>query len=291
MVRRQPSRSTCSKITFIRLQIVVHQPALASVDRIDHARAARVDGAGAPGALVPLPADQVGGADEGRLHALDDGVAGELGADRLAHHGARAVAPDQEAALDAPDRPGIEIAQVCPRGPILHDHVFDRGAVDDADPRLRGRMLEQDRLEKNLVDAMRRLRRRPVAIRATLSREAVAATGNFDPRQLAARERGTIADVVRIVRRQACVAHLVGDAEPPEDFHGPRGNVVAFRFGGCRAGARFHYRHIDAAPRQIDRQRKADRSGANNKDLSFGHSASMPKFLIIAAQRSTSVLT
>ena len=132
---------------------------------------------------------------------------------------------------------------------------------------LRRGMLEQDRFEKDLVDAMRRLRRRPVAVRAVLRREAIAAAGNRNPRQFLPGERGAIADVVRIIRRQSGVAHLFRDPEPPEDFHGAGGDVVAFRLRRRGAGARLHHRDVDAAPRQIDRERQPDRSCADDQHV------------------------
>src|SRR5262249_51235928 len=99
------------EIALVRLHVVVHQPALASVDGVDHPGARRVDRAGTPGTLVPLQPDQCGCADVGRLHALDDGIAGQLRADCLAYNGAPAVATDQKAATDAPDMAALEIAQ------------------------------------------------------------------------------------------------------------------------------------------------------------------------------------
>src|ERR1700688_4494273 len=146
--------------------VIVHQPALAAVDRIDHAAAARIDRAGAPGALVPLQADQVGRADEGRLHALHHGIAGKLGADRLANDRARAVAADQKAAAHAPDGPGFQVEQGHAGARLLDPAVYDRSAVDDADAGFRGRVLEQDRLEQDLGGAVRRLPRRAGAVTA-----------------------------------------------------------------------------------------------------------------------------
>ena len=103
-------------------------------------------------------------------------VSGKFGADRLAHHRTRTVAADQKAALDAVHPAAVEVAQG--EADALHRHVFDRGAVDDGDALLRGRMFEQDRLEEDLVDAC--------AARASASwssagigrGEAVAAAGN-----------------------------------------------------------------------------------------------------------------
>src|SRR5260370_10709546 len=92
------------EIALAGLHVIMHQPALAAVDRIHHARTPRIDRPGPPGARALLEIDQTGGADIGRLHALDDGVAGKLGADPLANHRARAVADDQIASFHAPDR-------------------------------------------------------------------------------------------------------------------------------------------------------------------------------------------
>src|SRR5213595_1963446 len=121
-------------------------------------------------------------------------------------------------------------------------------------------MLKQDRLEKYLVDAMRRLRGRPVAVRPVFHGEAIAAARYWNARQLLARKCRAIADVVRIIWRQAGVAYFFRHPEPPEDFHGTRGDVVALRLRRLRSGARFHNRDVDPAPRQIDCERKPDRS-------------------------------
>ena len=165
----------------------------------------------------------------------------------------RAVAADQEPAVDPPHRAGIEIAQANVCRSILNHHVLGRAPVDDADARLGRGMLEQDRLEKDLIDPVRRLRRRPVAVGAIFGGEAVAAAGNRNPRQFLTRKGGAIADVVRIIRRQPGVAHLLGQAQPPEDFHGAGGNVIAFWLGRRGAGACLHHRDVDTAPGEIDR--------------------------------------
>jgi hypothetical protein len=151
-------------------------------------------------------------------------------------------------------------------------------------------MLEQDRLEENLIDPVRRLRRRPVAVGAVGVGEAVAAAGDFDSRQLLAGEGRAVADVVRIIRRQAGIADLVGNAEPAEDFHGARGDMIALRLGRLGAGAHLHDGHRNAAPGKIDRKRQSDRACAHDQHIGTGHSSSAPDFLTMSAQRSTSVL-
>ena len=107
---------------------------------------------------------------------------------------------------------------------------------------------------------------------ASVVGEAVAAAGNLDPRQLLPGERGAVADVVRIVGGQPGIADLVGDAEPAENLHGARGDVIAFRLRRRGAGARLHDRHVDAAPGQIDRKREPDRSGADDQHIGIVHS-------------------
>ncbi len=118
---------------------------------------------------------------------------------------------------------------------------------------------------------MRRLRRRPVAIRTVLHGEAIAAAGNDDPRQFLPRKRRAVTDVVRIVRGQAGIADLVGKAEPPEDFHGAGGDVVAFRLRRLGRCAPLDDRDVDPAPRQIDRQRQPDRPGAHDQHIGGNH--------------------
>jgi hypothetical protein len=130
-------------------------------------------------------------------------------------------------------------------------------------------MFEQDWLKKNLVDAMRRLRCRPVAIRPFPSREAVTAAGNGNSRQFHAREGRAVTDVVRIVRRQTGVAHLLGHTQTPEDFHGTGRDMIAFRLGRFGRRARLDEHRIYAPPGQIDCQCKSYRPGADDQHI--GH--------------------
>src|SRR5436190_6814815 len=220
---------------------------------------------------MALQVDQTGGADIGRLHALHHRVTGKLSTDRLAYDRASAVAADQIAASHASCEAGIEIAQGDGGGGFLYRNILDRGAVEDADARLRGCVFEQDRLEEYLVDAMRRFRRGPIAVRPVLYREAVAAGGNFDPRQLLAGKGRAIADVVRISGRQASVADLLGKAEPTEDLHGARSDVIALRLRRLPGLTRFHYGDVNAAPGEIDRQRQSHWAGAHDQHIAIRH--------------------
>src|SRR5258708_23216405 len=98
------------EIALTRPHVVVHQPALTAVDRIDHARAARIDRTGAPGGRALLAIDQPGRADVRRLHALDHGIAGQFRTHRLANDRARAVATDQIAAVHPRDGARVQSA-------------------------------------------------------------------------------------------------------------------------------------------------------------------------------------
>ena len=227
-----------------------------------------------------LAVDQAGRADEGRLHALDDGVAGKLGADRLAHHRARAVAADQEAAIDPPapcrcrDR-AVTRWRNCPppttSSTEMRLRMVMRGCAAACSNRIGSRKIWLMRCGGSGVGQLQSA--------AVFRGEAVAAAGNPDARQLLARERGAIADVVRIVGRQPGIADLLGDAEPPEDLHGARGDMVAFRLGRRGAGARLHHGHVDAAPGEIDREREPDRSGADDQNIGASLiPASAPEF-------------
>jgi len=53
----------------------------------------------------------MGRADIGRLHSLQNWIATELGADRLAHRGVSAVATDHELAGDLNTLAGIEVGR------------------------------------------------------------------------------------------------------------------------------------------------------------------------------------
>ena len=128
-------------------------------------------------------------------------------------------------------------------------------------------MGEQHRFEIDLVDPVRRLRRRPPGIRAVLGREALGAARNFDARDFASEKRGAIDHVVGIIRRQSGVAHLLRDAEPAEDFHRTCRDVVRLDAGRLARRAGFQHDDVDAAPGQIHGQGQPDRTCANHHDI------------------------
>ena len=74
---------------------------------------------------------------------------------------------------------------------------------------------------------------------------------------------------MRVVGRQAGIAHGCGDAEAAEDLHGAGRDMVALGLRRLRALPRFGDHHVDAAPGEIDREREPDRSGADDQDRSI----------------------
>ena len=134
-------------------------------------------------------------------------------------------------------------------------------------PGLRRGVREQDRLEVDLVDAVRRLRRRPPGVGAARCRCSGRARRDVDARQLGAGDRGAEDDVVRIVGRQAGVAHRLRDAEPAEQLHGARRDVVALHVRRLAARPRLEHHDARAAPGEVHRQRQADRPGADDRDV------------------------
>ena len=238
MVRRQASRSTVVEIALARPHVIMHQPALAAVDRIHHAGAARVDGAGAPGAFA---------------FAGDRSVRAR-GYRSTARAGSTA-SPDSSAPIAlrtterAPSQP-IRIAAIhdVVTAPVSRSRRLARAELSSTttsstEVRLTMRMRGcaaacSNRIGSRKIWLMRcggsgvgQLQSGPsVAVKRSLP------AGNMDSRQLLPGERSAVADVVRIIRRQSGVADFFGDAEPPEDFHGAGGDVVAFRLRRRGAG-------------------------------------------------------
>ena len=77
--------------------------------------------------------------------------------------------------------------------------------------------------DENLICAMQWLRRRPGDLVAQGAIKGLAATLALEARQFpAACIAGHVNDVLGVIHRQADVADLVGDAQPPKMLHGAR---------------------------------------------------------------------
>ena len=211
--------------------------------------------------------EQVRGTEVGRLHAADDVGAEEARTDRLAHDRAAAVAADEVVGCHADRGAGLQIASGGANAVRVLREAVDRRTVDDAHAGRRRRALEQDRLEVDLVDAVRRLGGRPVGVGAAARRVAVAPARNGNARELGAGRRRPVGDVVRVVRRQAGVADLAREAELAKHLHRARRDVVALHARQLAAAPRLDDEHVDAALRQVDCQHQPDRPGADDQDL------------------------
>jgi len=134
--------------------------------------------------------------------------------------------------------------------------VGDLRVVQDTDAGLRRSVREQYRLEELLIAAMRVLGCRPESVRPGCGRgAALAARRNGYAGELDAGDARCRDDVVGIVRRQPDAAQLVGQAEPPEDFHGASADLATLHVGWVVGRAALGDDDIDASPSQIDGQR------------------------------------
>src|SRR5580692_9478395 len=114
---------------------------------------------------------------------------------------------------------------------------------------------------------MRRFGCRPPGIGAAFRRVAFGATGNRDAPDLNSGRRGTKGDIVWIVGGQSSVAHGTHHAEPTEDLHCARADVVASNAGWLAGSARLGDGYADAASREVYGQRQPNRSTANHQNL------------------------
>src|SRR3546814_13959742 len=96
------SSDVCSSDLLVVLEIVVDQPLLDAVDRIDVAAAPRIEREHHPRRRRLQHVDEPRRPDIRRLHALHDGIAHEAGAERLTYRRSPAVAADQKAGADRP---------------------------------------------------------------------------------------------------------------------------------------------------------------------------------------------
>ncbi len=196
------------EVRLIVLEVIVDQPRLAPVDGVDGAAATRVERDVPPRGRPAHERQQLWRADVTGLHALHDGIAHQPRANRAAHLGSSAIAPDEVARGEGQFFARVEMAGPRRHTIVVLREIREAGPIQDRDAGRRRGMVEKDRFEKDLVDPMRRLRGRPPCIRATRGGVAVAAAGDRDARQLPPDHRRAIGDVVRIVRRQPGVPEL-----------------------------------------------------------------------------------
>ena len=143
---------------------------------------------------------------------------------------------------------------------VVLGQLFELGAVEDPDARLRRGVREQQRLEVKLIDPVPPFRGRPMAIGALLAADAAGARWQLDARQLGAQRRDAAGHVVAIFRRQAGVADFCRDAEPAENLHRSRRDLVALDVGRFAGPPCLDHRHIDAARGEVHREGEPHRA-------------------------------
>ena len=154
--------------------------------------------------------------------------------------------------------------------------ILDLGMMENTDARARRRVRKQQRLEINLVDPMRRLRRRPPGVRPAGRRESLVARRDGNARELDPGRRRAERDIVRKIRRKPRLAQALGDAEAPEDLHGTRRHVIAADARRLAGAATFADDDVDPAPRQVHGERQADRPGPHDEHLSLDRAFHCP---------------
>ena len=178
------------------------QPFFAAVDRNHRAAAPRIERQRHPGGRVHQ-GEQGGRVDIGRLHALDDRRSLQVGVDGLADERTRAVAADDEIGVNLRGGSGVEIPDGRNDAVMAFAEILERGAVQDRKPVDGSRVVEQHGFHVDLVDAVRRLGRRPIGVRPAGRGIAIAPAGNEDARELDARCRGAVRAVIGVVGRQS----------------------------------------------------------------------------------------
>ena len=272
MARIEASRSTDFEGLVFAIEVVMDQPFVAAVDRDHRAAAPRIERQRHPGRRVHQ-GEQGGGVDIGRLHALDDRRALQVGVDRLANQRTRAVAADDEIGVNLQGGSAVEIPDGRNDAVMAFAEILELSAVQDLKPVDGSRVREQHGFHVDLVDAVRRLGRRPIGIRSARCGIAIAPAGNQDARELDARCRGAVGAIVGVVGRQSGVAQLLRQPEPAKNLHRTRRDVVAFHARRFRGGARFHYNDGYSSRCEVHCEREADRTGPHHENASLHHIA------------------
>ena len=136
-------------------------------------------------------------------------------AERLLDRAGAAAAGDQVVGLDGVRFAAGEIGHGRDDAAVLLHEQFKARAQLQRHGREAGRKIAQDRIEPELVAALRPLR-------ADRGARGAAVAGPVEARDLVAGEAGEIEHGVREVRRRAGLLHALGDAPAAEQLHGAR---------------------------------------------------------------------
>jgi hypothetical protein len=174
------------------------------------------------------------------------------------------IATDQVASKDLAGLVAVEIPYDRQDAFLILHKVDQRSTTQDTQFLNCCRVGEQHGFEIDLIDPMRRFRRRPPGIGAAFRRVAFGATGNRDAPELNSGRCGTKGDIVRKVGGQASHAHAARHAEPTKYLHCARADVVTSYAGWLARSARLGEGYADAASSEVHCQRQPNRPSADN---------------------------
>ncbi len=246
------------RLVAILLAVHVEAPQLAPVDLDDAAiLAVLADQEVERGLAVRVPGPQLVDAQEDVEVVAEHRAAFLADAQRLADARIAARAIDQEAGADAVGPAGLAVAHRGDDAVGVALERFEAAAITHRDGREASRQLAQDRVEPDLVAALRPLRRGRQRLVAAVGRP-------LDAADFVARQAGEVQDGRREVRRRPRGAHLVGDAPAAAELHRARVHRVGPRVVD-RAVALLDQQALDAAPAEIGGEPQPHRPAAEDK--------------------------
>ena len=179
-------------------------------------------------------------------------------AERLLDRAGAAAAGDQIVARYLPGFAARAIGDGRDNAAVAFHERFEARAHRERHGRKAHRKIPQDRIEPELVAALRPLR-------ADRRARSAAVAGAVDARDLVAGEARQIEHGMREVGRRAGLLDALGDPPAAEQLHGAR----VLRGGAGmrdRAVALLHHRAFDAAPAEIGGEPEPDRPAADDQD-------------------------
>ena len=192
----------------------------------------------------------------------DRSGADELDAECRTHHAVGAVAPDHIISRKALAHASRKINNTSHDTGLGMLEVLEPVPVQQFHRCKRARKTSQNRVEPNLradLKARRAERFRLGAVAGRPWHAAELVTGKVRDEH----------DIHRVVRREWTVLYGFGNAPAPAEFHGPDVHLVHFR-GRNRAVSLLNERAGNAAPAELDRERKTHRAASDNQHRGLG---------------------
>ena len=253
-------------------EVVVHQPTRTTVDRVRRAAALGVENDGRPGRRRPHLGGQPTHLDVSRLNPLNLSVAchrdSQLATDgrspTVAAHELAAAHIECSTVGKRGDSPGTVVVLPDPENLCL---------TDEGEAIPSHGVLLKDRLDVQLVDAMRRLGRRPPHVDTGVVAHAAGSPGDGDPSEVLADHRGPKRNVVWMFVRQPRGPEIRCHAQATEDLHRAARDVVALDGWWLPESPPVEHDDVDARVRQPHREGETDGSAPDHHDVGLDHVA------------------